>query len=373
MSGLHEADYNVILDHIGAGVLIFNQHNKLVFDNLVARRLLGPNLVLIRTDGWVPFSMLFFDDPSGEAPSANDLRAKAQKQAEPVRFSMMIGGSVVPCWMAVFTNDEKQTHTQIVINNPDWSALTELMGTFRAESRTAINDTNGHADFLRKLMQHPPSGLSAAQLGERSLGMVNLISTKMFRLEMLIDLLHRLEIIRTGQLNRLIEEQRRKINVEDFIEDFLEDLGEKPLMDPQEESDGYRKRLHLDIGENLTVHAPKALFENLLRDTLRNAFMYSEPNTPVKLQVYSTSQGRLVQFDITDQGCGIRAKETKRVMEPFQRARQPQVMREHGYGLSLYLCKLEVEAMGGLMWFESEEGAGAVFHFKLPAFVKPAE
>ncbi|MBE2183048.1 MAG: hypothetical protein IAE89_06455, partial [Anaerolineae bacterium] len=35
-------------------------------------------------------------------------------------------------------------------------------------------------------------------------------------------------------------------------------------------------------------------------------------------------------------------------------------------GLSLYLCKHEVEAMNGRLWFESDEGVGTTFSIKLP-------
>ncbi|RPI96291.1 MAG: ATP-binding protein, partial [Chloroflexi bacterium] len=36
-----------------------------------------------------------------------------------------------------------------------------------------------------------------------------------------------------------------------------------------------------------------------------------------------------------------------------------------GYGLSLYLVKMEIEAMGGKIWFTSEERVGSTFSFKL--------
>jgi signal transduction histidine kinase len=360
-------DAHQALDHLSTGVLIFNPANKLVYDNETARRILGANLVYVRSDGWTALATLI-DSHAEEGSKANDLRHKAQRQAgQALRFGMLIGRAYVPCWLTNFPNDKGQMMTQITIDDPDWTPLTELMNTFRAEARAAINDTSGQAVFIRKLMKNPPASLSAVQLGERSMGMINLISTKMHRLQLLVDLLHRLEVIRTGQLNAQIEEGRRKIEIEDFIEDFLEELNENPLVDPGESTAEVHQRLQTDIEENLQVMAPKSYLRNILRDVLRNAFMYSEAPSPVKLKIFSASQGRHVQFDIVDQGCGIRTKESDRVFEPFLRARQPQVMREHGYGLSLYLAKAELEAMNGRIWHESEEGNGATFSFKLPS------
>ena len=37
-----------------------------------------------------------------------------------------------------------------------------------------------------------------------------------------------------------------------------------------------------------------------------------------------------------------------------------------GTGLGLTFCKLAVEAHGGQIWLESEEGVGSVFAFALP-------
>lgn len=363
---LANIDYSFVMENLGAGILIFNHKNELIFDNKAAQRMLGANLVMIRLQGWQAVAMLMDNNP-GKLMTAAEIRSKAHKQEDPVRFSMLLGGSYTPCWLASFGNEAGQSFTQMVINIPDWSALTELMGTFRAEARTAINDTNGQAIFIRKLLQKPPAGMTAEKLGERAMGMLDLISTKMHRLQLLVDLLHRLEIIRTGQLAGLIENYHKQIDLEDFMEDFMETLYENPLVDPADSQEDYRKRLKLDMDDKLYVFAPRSFLENILRDVLRNAFIYSEKDKPVKLTITANSQGRLVQFDIIDQGCGIREKEFERVFEPFQRARQPQVMREHGYGLSLYLAKSEIEAMGGRMWFESTEGVGSTFSFKLPS------
>lgn len=363
-------DYNSVLDNLGAGLLIFDNRDKLILDNVAARRILGANLVMIRSEGWSAFAMLI-NANAGEQPNAQEIRSKCQREGKPTRFSMLIAGSYMPCWIAMFEDTNGKAITQIVIDNPDWTALTELMKTFRSEARAAINDTKGHSTFIRNLLLKPPAGISAADLGKRAMGMVKLISTEMHQLQLLVDMLHRLEIIRIGQLQELIEATSKKIDLEDFLEDFLEELNEDALIDPFIDAEEYRKRLIIDMEDDLYALAPKSFLRNILRDLFRNAFMYSDPPNPVKLRIYPASGGRNIQFDIIDEGCGVRAKEENRVFEPFERARQPQVMREHGYGLSLYLVKSEVEAMNGRIWIEhTEEGVGSTFSFKLPTYQK---
>lgn len=359
-------NFQTVVQNMGTGLLIFDAQDKLILDNPVAQQILGPNLVLMRSEGWSAFAMLT-DANRGEQPPASEIRAKAIHQATPIRFHMLLSGVNAPCWASSMKDDKGKVLTIISIERPDWHALMELMGTFRAEARSAITSTSGHADFVRKLLNNPPKKTTVEDLGKRAMGMIDVISSQMHRLQLLIDLLHRLEIIRTGQLPAQIEQRSTIIQVADFIEDFVEELSEEALVDPNIAPDAYRDRLVLDVDDKLKVKAPKTMLRDILRDVLRNAFMYSEAPSPVKLRVFSATQGRHVQFDVNDEGCGIRAKEADRVFQPFQRARQPQVIREYGYGLALYLCKSEVEAMGGRIWYESEEGVGTTFSFKLPA------
>ncbi len=375
MSDLQEAqaslDYRAVLDGLGQGVLLFDSDDHLVLDNLAARSILGPNLVLVRSEGWPACAMLL-DARRIDGPSANDVRAQALKQTEPVRFHTLLAGAYTPCWASAVNGPGGKVFTMITLERPDWKALHELMATFRDEARMAISSTRGHAELITQLVQKSPPGMTVDQLARRIGGFAEIMATHMHRLQLLMDLLHRLEIIRTGQLAPDVRTGHRKIALREFVEDFLEELVDEALIDPSQTGD-LRDRLTVQIARDLTVGASPVHLANIVRDLLRNAVLYSPKGSPITLKATRLKQGNSVQIDLTDEGYGIRAKEADRIFAPFQRARQPQILGEFGYGLSLYLAKAEVEAMGGRIWYESEEGVGSTFSVKLPIWREPSQ
>jgi signal transduction histidine kinase len=66
---------------------------------------------------------------------------------------------------------------------------------------------------------------------------------------------------------------------------------------------------------------------------------------------------------VQDRGPGIPPAYFQRIFEKFGQVRGRKV---RGTGLGLTFCRLAVEAHGGRIWVESEEGAGSVFAFALP-------
>ncbi|MEL6525616.1 MAG: HAMP domain-containing sensor histidine kinase, partial [Chloroflexota bacterium] len=193
-----------------------------------------------------------------------------------------------------------------------------------------------------------------------------LVEIHMSRAGRLISMLDRLQDIRTGKVKETIRESRKKIDLEDFIEDFVESLDEISLLDPESETHDYRSRVKTSIRDGLYINASSPYLNSALREILRNAIMYSLIGTPVTIVILPKADN--VQIDIIDEGYGIRAKENDRIFDPFSRARQPQIISEFGYGLALYLAKTEIEAMNGRLWFTSKEGVGTTFSIQLPAW-----
>lgn len=365
-SALDKFDFRLILNSLGDGILIFNKEGQLLFDNEISRAILGADLVVIRAEGWPALAMIMDAAKTDDAPIAEEIRAKALRQTESVRFNILLSNAYTPCWASAIHGPDDSVYLMIEIERPDWKPLTELMNTFRSEASMAINSTKNHADLILRLANTRPPDMTTDQLAERILGFSELMSTDMYRLQNLLEQLHRLEIIRTGQLYESVRKTQRSISLQDFVEDFLEEVVEKPITDSPPKGD-LRDYIDVDIPSNLKIFASRSYLEFIFRDILRNAVMYSEKGTPIKIRASSVMQGEQVLIEVQDVGYGIREKENDRVFKPFQRARQPHIIAEFGYGLSLYLSKANIEAMDGKLWYESEEGVGTTFKMQLPA------
>lgn len=361
-----QLNYQSVLDGLGQGVLIFDKEDRLLMDNLAARASLGTDLKLIRASGWKAAAALFNTRASSPDNNADAARKKALESARPVRFHMFRSGEYIPCWAAAVHGSGGEVFTMITLESPDWTAMTDLMTRFRDEVDTAASATQGHTHLINQAMKAQKPGETVEQVTRRISGFVQVISTHMHRLERLMGLFERLEQVRTGRLPDLIRSERHKIDLADFVEDFIEKLDESQLIDPETEAQDYRSRITTTVPDGLYVHASPERLTNILHDLLRNAIMYSMKATPIMIIAQASVQNQSVQIDVVDEGYGVRAKEFERVFASFERARQPQIIGEFGYGLSLYLCKHEVEAMNGKIWFESEEGVGTTFSFKLP-------
>jgi signal transduction histidine kinase len=360
-------DIHTLLDAMGQGLLVFDTEGKVILDNAEARDMLKANMAVIRDAGWSAVAELLDSRRSGSL-TPEEARTRAFGQKEPVRFSGLLSGIYVSCSVAVMKAGSRR-YTLLTLERPDWTALTELLARFRFEANDAITSASGHADLIMKMMRHPPKAMTVEQMAERARGFAGSIAEHMERLNRLMAALYRLELIRTNQVGPLVREKRQRIVLNEFVEDYLEEVDEKGALDPTH-TYNFRERLMVEIPGKLHVAASPPHVTQVLTDLLRNALMYSPKDAGILIRAQKTQQGQAVQIDVVDEGYGIREKEADKVFAPFQRTRQPQVLAEFGYGISLYLCKAEIEAMGGRIWYESEEGVGTAISVKLPAWAE---
>jgi PAS domain S-box-containing protein len=101
-----------------------------------------------------------------------------------------------------------------------------------------------------------------------------------------------------------------------------------------------------------------------IQNLLENAIRYTLPGG--KVEIVLEKKENEIQFLIKDTGIGIPKDQQSRVFTKFFRAPNAMKIDTQGSGLGLFITKNIIEAHGGKIWFESEEGKGTIFYFTLP-------
>jgi two-component system phosphate regulon sensor histidine kinase PhoR len=110
------------------------------------------------------------------------------------------------------------------------------------------------------------------------------------------------------------------------------------------------------------VRADRARLEQVLVNLIHNAVKFTKPGGEVVLSA-EPAQGE-VRFGVKDTGAGIPADDVPRIFERFYRVDKSR--SGSGTGLGLSIARHIVEAHGGKIWAESEEGQGSRFYFTVP-------
>ena len=80
----------------------------------------------------------------------------------------------------------------------------------------------------------------------------------------------------------------------------------------------------------------------------------------------SRGNGNEVKAWVKDAGIGIASDEIGQIFEKYRQVSSGRSSGQKGTGLGLVICKKIVEAHGGRIWAESQEGRGATVFFSLP-------
>jgi PAS domain S-box-containing protein len=101
-----------------------------------------------------------------------------------------------------------------------------------------------------------------------------------------------------------------------------------------------------------------------IQNLVENAIRYNKEGGEIEINI--EKKDKEIQFTIKDTGIGIPKSEQSRVFSKFYRGSNALRMETEGSGLGLFITKNIIEAHGGRIWFESEEGKGTTFYFTLP-------
>jgi signal transduction histidine kinase len=134
-------------------------------------------------------------------------------------------------------------------------------------------------------------------------------------------------------------------------------------------------KLHNALEDVPLVYADLPMLNTIVRNLVANSikFTYRGGHVTLSAEVEPTAATATpcpskVAITVTDTGIGIPEEKLSTLFRIDQRYQRKGTQGETGTGLGLLLCKELVEANGGRIWVESQEGQGTTFGFSLPVF-----
>ncbi|HTR00660.1 MAG TPA: PAS domain S-box protein [Candidatus Acidoferrum sp.] len=261
-------------------------------------------------------------------------------------------GDIVHCILsASLVRDAKGWPMHFVLQLQDITAIkqmetmkNEFVSTVSHELRTPLTSISGALSLLL--------GGVLGEVPNEMRELLTVASQNSTRLSTLINDLLDMEKLVAGKMNfhfEVVELQPLLDEAVRSMENYAAPLGV-----------GIECTGTLDVRINVDINRLQQILNNLLS----NACKFSPPGGRVTLD-HKVDSG-MVEISVTDRGGGIPEAFKSRIFQKFSQADSSSIRSKGGTGLGLVICKELVERMHGTIGFESEEGKGTRFWFRLP-------
>lgn len=104
--------------------------------------------------------------------------------------------------------------------------------------------------------------------------------------------------------------------------------------------------------------------QQVLMNLIDNAIYYTPSGGKIDIRLKKLKDA--VEFTVKDNGIGVPKSEQRHLFSKFYRAGNARKARPDGTGIGLFMAKKVIVAHGGTLVFESKEGHGSTFGFRLP-------
>ncbi|HWP49844.1 MAG TPA: ATP-binding protein [Candidatus Limnocylindrales bacterium] len=108
------------------------------------------------------------------------------------------------------------------------------------------------------------------------------------------------------------------------------------------------------------------IFIRVMANVLHNGIKHTPRGGKIVLQAEKQENGE-IYIKIQDTGMGIPATYLDKIFDKYVQVESRKTGSEISVGLGLYFCKLAMEAHGGRIWAESQEGKGSTFYLTIPS------
>jgi len=323
-----------IFASIEDGVIVLDDHKKLILINRVAREAFG-------LDGVDPTG-----HPIDEVIAHNDLRELLAKSGE----------GAVKYYELNFDDGRvfNAQHTPIpeigsAITIQDITYLKRLdqmkndfVHTVSHDLRSPLTAVLGYAELVERV----------GPLTEQQHEFVRRIQSSVQNITALVN-----ELLDLGRLEAGFDSRRESVQLESIVTYSLGQFD--PLIKEKQ------LRLNQEVAPNMpALRANPIRIRQMIDNLVGNSVKYTPVGGSITVSV--RSEDNQIIFEVRDSGPGIPRDEQLRIFEKFYRATN--VAGTKGSGLGLSIVKSIVDSYHGRVWVESDVNQGAAFFLVLPAF-----
>ena len=251
--------------------------------------------------------------------------------------------------------DQKNAETALIQSREQAekasAAKSEFLASMSHELRTPMNAILGFTQMLMLDAEHTLTAIQKDYLkdvlqgGNHLLGLIN-------------------EVLDLAK----IEANEIQLNFEavDVMEVIYDCLS---LLEPMRMSLGVEFINNLSDDEPTFLQTDEMRLKQVLLNLFSNATRFNKENGTVTINGTKTSEG-FFRISVVDTGQGITDHEQANVFNMFhQVAGNPRIATE-GTGIGLYVSKLLIKKMDGVIGFESTVGVGSTFWLELPLCIE---
>jgi len=218
----------------------------------------------------------------------------------------------------------------------------ELIGNISHEFRTPLASIKAMAETLHN---------GAVDDKETARDFLSRIDDEVERLTQIVAELTELSRIETGQAELRLEPVNLNLLIEEVTTQLSTQAERQQLI--------VERKLAVDTRP---VQADKERIRQTIINLVHNAIKFTDPGGKITIATQVRSDSVIV--DISDTGIGISKSDLPHVFERFYKG--DRARSGGGTGMGLAIAKHVVEAHGGSIWVQSEEGRGSTFSFSLP-------
>ncbi|MDO8500150.1 MAG: HAMP domain-containing sensor histidine kinase [bacterium] len=196
--------------------------------------------------------------------------------------------------------------------------------------------------------------IGKGNLDKETSNYVNILSEHTERMTQVVNLLLDVSRIDAGRLTF----QRVSVSLEDLTNEVI--LALKTYTELNHVSITFEPKNKINVLGDATH------LRMIIQNLIDNAIRYSLEAGTIVITTKNTDDK--IEWKISDSGMGIPLGQQKYIFQKFYRAENSLRRQAQGLGLGLYIAQQVIKELDGTIGFESEEGKGSTFWFRLPTY-----